>query len=460
MASQSAHQKTDEVESLPNKQFQVDLKKNWKVETRDDYVIRLQRGDWFLKISLRDSRHKLLRVFLDSDVVKLGIRSPDSEKFIYLADITDVRSGWNTDTFSQIARTKDLRGLTEDSCFSIIYGPQRKKTLNVQAKNPNIARLWVNNISSLVDGIRTRASRSDLKREWLKRQFQEADIDHSGFLNFDECCRLLSNLNVNLQREKAGKLFQLSNSNHLKDKGEDVLDEFEFLRFYNLVSERAELNALFRDCAQGNANLSVAKLVKFLREEQEMSVDADYALKLIEGCKLEKDGSIKITLNEFHLIMNSPIFDILKEEHRLVNQDMDQPLSSYYISSSHNTYLVGDQLIGISSIEGYVSALERGCRCLELDLWDGMDGQPIIYHGHTKTTKLLARDVLAKGIKPFAFKFSPFPLILSVENHLSPPQQYIFAKDLQDIFGSALCGPKEIAGMESSLLSPNQLIVL
>ena len=40
-----------------------------------------------------------------------------------------------------------------------------------------------------------------------------------------------------------------------------------------------------------------------------------------------------------------------------------------------------------SSAQAYINAIRMGCRCVELDCWDGkMDGEeiPVIYHGYTQ----------------------------------------------------------------------------
>ncbi|XP_022251408.1 1-phosphatidylinositol 4,5-bisphosphate phosphodiesterase eta-2-like isoform X1 [Limulus polyphemus] len=162
-----------------------------------------------------------------------------------------------------------------------------------------------------------------------------------------------------------------------------------------------------------------------------------------------------MSISGFRELLLSPTQDIFNYEHRTVHQDMTQPLSHYYISSSHNTYLTQGQLMGESSIEGYIRALLRGCRCLELDAWDGPDDEPVIYHGYTFTTKILFRDVIM-AIKTNAFKSSQYPVILSIENHCSVEQQNKMAKHLVNILGDYLyCTP--VGEDESVLPSPHSL---
>jgi len=69
-------------------------------------------------------------------------------------------------------------------------------------------------------------------------------------------------------------------------------------------------------------------------------------------------------------------------------------------------------------VKAYENAFVKGCRCVEIDCWDGPNGEPIVYHGYTLTTKIKFEDVI-KTIAEKAFQLSEFPLILSLEVHCS-----------------------------------------
>eukprot|EP01134_Creolimax_fragrantissima_P000553 CFRG0553T1 len=163
-----------------------------------------------------------------------------------------------------------------------------------------------------------------------------------------------------------------------------------------------------------------------------------------------------MTFEGFLRFLHSSLNDVGSREFREVTSDMTRPLSEYFISSSHNTYLLGDQLRSNSSVEAYIRVLRSGCRCVELDCWDGADGLPIIYHGRTLTSKITFEEVV-KVIRNYAFEASPYPLTLSIENHCSVQQQGYMANYLKKYLGNMLDVPTVEDREEDFLPSPEEL---
>ena len=73
-----------------------------------------------------------------------------------------------------------------------------------------------------------------------------------------------------------------------------------------------------------------------------------------------------------------------------------------------------------SSVDAYINTLKQGFAVLNVriypfiskkrkltltssvDCWDGNDGEPVIYHGHTIVSKILFKDVV-EACKTYAF---------------------------------------------------------
>ena len=109
--------------------------------------------------------------------------------------------------------------------------------------------------------------------------------------------------------------------------------------------------------------------------EQGYSMSVEECRDIIRDYEIKDDRVLKKVTNLYfgpqafcRFIMTSSLFLIhnrIKAEN--VYQDMDQPLCNYWINSSHNTYLIGNQVTSDSSIDGYIRALKAGCRCVEVN---------------------------------------------------------------------------------------------
>ncbi|XP_063604355.1 1-phosphatidylinositol 4,5-bisphosphate phosphodiesterase eta-2-like [Penaeus indicus] len=405
-----------------------------------------------------------------------GVGSEGAENAVPLVEITEIREGWKTDTFNKVSshteKLKEKGGgagdepvLEENKCFSIIHGQGGRDVLDLVASTEEERDAWVTGLSHLVQSVKALHEEKQYD-VWLRKQFEEADKDNNGSLNFSECCALLKQLNIKMDKIHAKKLFNQANTSKQKRDGEQVLEVEEFVAFYHALLKMPEVEKLYKKyCSEKTGLMSADQLCAFLHKEQGLTdYDHSQATKLMNEFEISnlKDQGYMTQDGFYHLLL-SDMIDVFNCNHQNeIHQDMTQPLSHYFIDSSHNTYLTGHQLAGESSVEGYISALKRGCRLLELDLWDGDDGEPIIYHGHTLTSKITLADVLRDGIKLYAFEASPYPVILSIENHLSLDQQRTMVKLMKDILGDMLATdpvPDDITVIPSPEALKNKIII-
>ncbi|XP_062959802.1 1-phosphatidylinositol 4,5-bisphosphate phosphodiesterase eta-1 isoform X2 [Cynocephalus volans] len=414
----------------------------------------MQSGTQMIK--LKRGAKGLVRLFyLDEHRTRLRWRpSRKSEKAKILIDsIYKVTEGRQSEIFHRQAE-----GNFDPSCCFTIYHGNHMESLDLITSNPEEARTWITGLKYLMAGISDEDSLAKRQRthdQWVKQTFEEADKNGDGLLNIEEIHQLMHKLNVNLPRRKVRQMFQEADT----DENQGTLTFEEFCVFYKMMSLRRDLYLLLLSYSDKKDHLTVEELAQFLKVEQKMNnVTTDYCLDIIKKFEVSEENKVKnvLGIEGFTSFMRSPACDIFNPLHHEVYQDMEQPLCNYYIASSHNTYLTGDQLLSQSKVDMYARVLQEGCRCVEVDCWDGPDGEPVVHHGYTLTSKILFRDVV-ETINKHAFVKNQFPVILSIENHCSIQQQRKIAQYLKGIFQDKLDLSSVDTGECKQLPSPQSL---
>ncbi|NWI97970.1 PLCZ1 phosphodiesterase, partial [Pitta sordida] len=258
----------------------------------------------------------------------------------------------------------------------------------------------------------------------------------TGNLDFEGCTRLLEKMQTPFDERHLKHIFKKTTDK----QGGDIISMEDFKSIYRTIVHRPEFQELFRAYSPDGQILSDTQLIKFLLKEQFQTKATEITASEII-LKYEPIDEVRkkkqLSFEGFVRYMNSEECSIFNIQHKTVYQDMNHPLCDYFISSSHNTYLLHDQLKGPSHLWGYTSALLKGCRCLEIDCWDGSNNEPVVYHGHTLTSKIPFRSVITV-IDKYAFMSSEYPVVLSLENHCSLKQQEVMAECLKSILGDKL----------------------
>lgn len=395
----------------------------------------MQNGTQMTK--MKGKKKGLLRFFY-LDEHKSCIRWRPSRKHdkakITIDSIHEVCEGKKSEIFRRYADNR----FDPNCCFSIYYG-DRVKSLDLVSTNAEETRTWITGLKYLMAGISDEdslARRQRTRDQWLQQTFSEADKNGDGTLSIGEVHQLLHKLNVNLPKQKVRDMFQEADT----DENQGSLGFDEFCSFYKMISTRRDLYLILISYSNQKEVLDLNDLARFLENEQKMrGLTREHLVDIVakfEPCP-ENLQHMVLGIDGFTNYMRSPAGDIFNPEHNQVNQDMTQPLTNYFIATSHNTYLSGDQLLSQSRVEMYAYVLQAGCRCVEVDCWDGPDGEPTVHHGYTLTSKILFKDVI-ETIDKYAFTKSQYPVILSIENHCTVPQQKKMAKYLREVLQDKL----------------------
>uniref|UniRef100_A0A674A996 1-phosphatidylinositol 4,5-bisphosphate phosphodiesterase n=1 Tax=Salmo trutta TaxID=8032 RepID=A0A674A996_SALTR len=416
----------------------------------------LRKGNKFMKWD--DDSTTVTPVTLRVDPQGYFLYWTDQNKDTDLLDIAyikDARNGKCTKTpkdmkLRELLDVSTLVGKMENRMLTVVSGPDMVNItyLNFMAFQEEIAKEWAEELFGLASNLlaQNMSREACLEKAYTRLKLQ---LNSEGCIPVKNIFRMFS---ADRKRVETA----LENCNLPSGRSDSIPQEDFTPEVYKVfltnICPRPELDNIFSDVgAKSKPYLTVEQLTEFinvrqrdprlneilyppLKPEQVQNLVDKYEPKEL----LMQKGQISV--EGFAKYLSSEENSIIPPEKLDQSEDMTLPLSHYFINSSHNTYLTAGQLAGNSSVEMYRQVLLSGCRCIELDCWKGRttEEEPVITHGFTMTTEISFKEVI-EAIAECAFKTSPFPVILSFENHVdSPKQQAKMAEYCRSIFGDML----------------------
>uniref|UniRef100_A0A8C3A446 Phosphoinositide phospholipase C n=1 Tax=Cyclopterus lumpus TaxID=8103 RepID=A0A8C3A446_CYCLU len=424
-----------------------------KVSSAADCLAFMQGGCELKKI--RPNSRVYCRFYtLDTDLSCL--RWEPSKKDIerarlHVSSIREVRTGKSTETFLHNGPLSEH--LAEEAAFSVIHGDDYQ-SLDLVALSADVANIWVTGLRYLlahpsaigggglaVDG----SPGGKMRSEWLAAEFAQVDEDGYGIVKEDVAVATICKLCPGIKEAKVRLRFK--EIQRSKEKLTSHVTREEFHEAFCELCTRPDVYFLLVQLSKDRECLDPQDLRLFLETEQGLSLaTTEGCWELLRRCEPSAQGKERglLGLDGFARYLQSPECQLLDPEHLGVCQDMNMPLSHYYISTSYRSYLLDDQVHGRADLGGLIKALQFGCRCMELGVTDGPEGEPLL-----------------GVVNKYAFLTSPYPLLVYLCQRCSPGQQRTMAQHLKKVFGSRLYKPEalpvSLGGRATTLPSPEQL---
>ncbi|KAI1178487.1 phosphatidylinositol-specific phospholipase C [Nemania sp. FL0916] len=410
-------------------------------------------GTILTKVS-KKKKYKRMLFTLESDAGKISWHKGRTSKCIYIDDIKDVRIGSDTRQYRIDYGVPDA---DEDRFFTICYAlpdTSRPKQMHLIADDEETFTQWITTLDSISKHRELHMAslmafnETAVRNFWsgeMAKQFgttpYSAEAEKIDFSGVERVCR---NLHIHIAQKDLRAKFAAADITKT-----NRLDYAEFQAFIREMKRRKDVEAIYHlITSDPGKGITWPEFREFLCNSQGEDVDANPGLweaRFIRYAQRTKTKDTSLPRPAVHSVTMTEeglaTYLVSKENDHLIRDQsepvLDRPVNEYFISSSHNTYLIGRQVADVSSVEGYIMTLLRGCRSVEVDCWDGSDGQPVVKHGRALTNAISFREVI-NTVNKYAFVASRFPLWVSLEVHCNANQQEIMTEIMKEVFGSRL----------------------
>uniref|UniRef100_A0A672PJG7 1-phosphatidylinositol 4,5-bisphosphate phosphodiesterase gamma n=1 Tax=Sinocyclocheilus grahami TaxID=75366 RepID=A0A672PJG7_SINGR len=341
---------------------------------------------------------------------------------IDIREIKEIRMGQKSRDFERYVEDSTARP-DQAHCFVILYGTEfRLKALSLAATSDEEMVMWVKGLTWLVSDTLRSPTPLQIER-WLRKQFYAVDRSREDRISCKDLKSMLCQVN-----------YRVPNMKFLREKLPDGelrngdVSYSHFAQLYRSLMFDAQKSVSHTLIERPEQKISLEDFQNFLIEHQKELWATDNNKVQEFMLHYLKDPLREIEQPYFHqdefltylFSKENTIWDVQLDQVR--PEDMNNPLSHYWISSSHNTVA-----------SAHTSSL---CACVMFSYGNLLNVCYAIIN-----TLVFARS---------------YPIILSIEDHCSIVQQRNMATYFKKVFGEMLL-TKAVDISADGLPSPNQL---